>query len=159
MHRVLLRHILDKFDSISSGTDQFSTLLAIDFVYKEIPSLRLCESVNQVAVEHLKKYLDHRRLILFGALSTTQIVIKKTKVSKLKTEFKLSGKFLETSDYYPPGHCKSRRVDHSNDGEKAGCPECLQPPTLNVQRQNPHLSSQQSFAVCHRMSWRSLTSI
>ncbi|KAH7089911.1 hypothetical protein FB567DRAFT_619253 [Paraphoma chrysanthemicola] len=130
LHRVLLRHILDGFDSIQSGTDPFSTLAAITLVSDEIPSLSLCESVNQAAVEHLEDFLEHRKMVLVSVLATTQSVSKRTKLRDARRRMMVSGTFAEAPEYFPPGHCKTRRYTHGNN--EAGCPDCLQPPVLNV---------------------------
>jgi hypothetical protein len=133
LHRLLLRHILDRFDRMRSGTDIFSTLVAIEFVYEGVPSLKLCESVNKAAVEHLEIYLEHRRLVLISALSTTHSVTKGTTFLKRGKKIVVSGNFAEASEYYPPGPCKNRKDKHGNNGGEEGCPDCLQPPALVVQ--------------------------
>jgi hypothetical protein len=135
LHRLLLHRILRSFDGVNSGTDKCSTALAMGFVLIDIPSLRLCESVDQAEVEHLHAELEYRLLFLCNMVGLP------TNESPVPTSWRLwrgqpswfrtvSGQFTETSEYWPPGHCKNRRGHKRGD---EGCIDCPQPPTLDVQ--------------------------
>jgi hypothetical protein len=139
LHRVLLHRILRSFECIHSGTDKFSTVLAIGFVRDEIQSLRLCESVDRAEVEHLDTGLYHLILVLCGVLGATDPVTKENSVTELKKQlrlsksFRISGTFMEASEYWPPDHCKNRRGNHGNNRKEERCLNCVQPPALDVQ--------------------------
>jgi hypothetical protein len=133
LHRSLLYRILRSIDRIHSNSDKHSTLSTIGFLLGEVLSLKLCESVDHAAVEHLVASLDHRSLVLCSVLAATHLVTQGTSTVVSRHEIKLSGFFAETSENWPPCHCKNGRINHLKNGEEKGCSDCPQPPALDVQ--------------------------
>jgi hypothetical protein len=133
LHRSLLYRILRSIDRTRSDPDTFSTCTAVTFLRRELPSLRLCESVDQAAVEHLSADLDHRCMVLYSVLAATHSVTQETNIKELKGRLILSGNFNDSFEYWPPSHCKNGRGGHHKDGREEGCSDYPQPPALDVQ--------------------------
>jgi hypothetical protein len=137
LHRLLLHRILSSFDGVKSSTEGFSTAAAMGFVLSEIPSLKLCESVNQAEVRHLHAGISYRCMFFISKVGVPDPVTKETHSTgsrgQASSSGRISGHYFEPSEYWPPNHCKNRRGGCGNSTGGEGCLDCPSPPTLDVQ--------------------------
>jgi hypothetical protein len=100
LHRLLLQRILRSFGCMHSGTDRFSTLIAMVLVRYGILSLRLCESVNQDGVEHLDADLEHRFVFLCGTLGVTDPITTKNRYTRAEKSITAVRRVLGIRRFY-----------------------------------------------------------